>query len=266
MSQPQQLNETGRFVKQNQPHAAVAIVDHPHLGKLRAVGSFRPDERQLFEAQFATWSMRCIHLNGDRYLLDSEYAPFSIGGSDDWDEEAVQQHYAADQGLSHGYDVQRAAQEEAAALEQFALGEKKTLEGYLKNPIVDLGQTVFGRGNRTYGLWQAAAVVASRFGDSDSVIAFRSAATNFEEAIAGGDDVQQGQREFHRQLLAMAAPDLADQFDTVWPHIQVSFRKDAASIGIIRRIVDTLAGNRGVPYGADNPVQAMSDYLRFCTV
>jgi hypothetical protein len=146
---PQQLNETGRFVKQNQPHAAVAIVDHPHLGKLRAVGSFRPDERQLFEAQFATWSMRCIHHNGDRYLLESEYAPFSIGGSDDWDEEAVQQHYAADQGLSHGYDVQRAAQEEAAALEQFALGEKKTLEGYLKNPVV--GHTVFGRGKPTSG-------------------------------------------------------------------------------------------------------------------
>jgi hypothetical protein len=64
----------------------------------------------------------------------------------------------------------------------------------------------------------------------------------------------------------MAAPDLADQFDTVWPHMQVSFRKDAASIGIIRRIVDTLAGNRGEPYGADNPVRAMSDYLSLCEV
>jgi len=76
--------------------------------------------------------MRCIHLNGDRYLLESEYAPFSIGGSDDWDEEAVQQHYAADQGLSHGYDVQRPRRKKLLPLSNSPWVRKKRWKVTLK--------------------------------------------------------------------------------------------------------------------------------------
>jgi hypothetical protein len=75
--------------------AAIAIIDHPDLGTLRAVGSFRPEERELFEAQFACWSMRCIYYGDDRYLLGSEYDG-SGGCHDEWDEAAIQSQYAKD--------------------------------------------------------------------------------------------------------------------------------------------------------------------------
>ena len=246
-----------------------AIIHHPSLGTIRAIGSFRPDERQLLEAQFATWSMRCIYLNGDRYLLQSEYAHFSTG--DDWDEEAVEQR-PADLGASQGYNLELATQEEATAIKQFAVGERETLAAMLHEfPLdVDFADNIFfSRTIRTCNIWEAASVVSHQYGPDAHLVALSQATTRFIDTISRGSDCEFDQAGFHRALMEMAAPELAEQFDVVWPRCRVKLRKQSAPellIALICELRDVAGGSRGEPYGSANPVFAMANYLRHCEV
>jgi hypothetical protein len=255
-----------RFVTDISPRTA--IIHHPSLGTIRAIGSFRPDERRLFEAQIATWSMRCIYLNGDRYLLQSEYAHFSTG--DDWDEEAVEQRYAADLGASQGYNLELATQEEAAAIKQFAVGERETLQRcFMSSLEVDFADNIFSRTIRTCNIWEAASVVANQYGPDAHLVALSRATTRFIDTISRGSDCEFDQAGFHRALMEMAAPELAEQFDVVWPRCRVKLRKQSAPetmIALICELRDVAGGSRGEPYGSANPVFAMSNYLRHCEV
>jgi hypothetical protein len=246
--------------------AAIAIIDHPDLGTLRAVGSFRPEERELFEAQFACWSMRCIYYGDDRYLLGSEYDG-SGGCHDEWDEAAIQSQYAKD---ANHFDLRDLKQAETAALDQFAHIQAKTLERHFASMLsIDLADNLFAHTIRTADFWRAAAVVASRPGTSEHFVALGLSTKRFENALSHGAAFENEQADFHRALLRMASSGLAEKFDQVWPHCRVSLRKGsepATSIAIIRRLHKVLGGSRGEPYGSDNPVLAMGDYLRHCQI
>jgi hypothetical protein len=141
-----------------------AILHHPDLGMLRRIDSFPSYGRAFFEGLIGVFDIRCIHLNGGRYIIEHEYAVHCVSGSDrDFDIEAdIEADYA--KSVSDGsYDLLQGAYEEILNQDQHALAQRASIERTAKNMMTTGCDNVFMRAAYVHPFWRGAAVVAGQF-------------------------------------------------------------------------------------------------------
>ena len=238
------------------------VIDHPTVGRMRLLISFPQNQHEFLAGMIADGSIRCISHEGSQFVALEDVEPYSFT---ELDIDELSDRVITSAEISAGAKLLETIKARTDAAVQ---SKRAKLVGFLPKGLgPPITSNPFGQADWA-GFWQDVA-------STGATLAGEAEARRIDEAFAvlgtsaeNGTIDQIGFSHFHKELLALAHPELEQRFDEIWspgrgylelpndPKMQVTV------LAILRRLTRMFSGYRGAPEGSETPQHMMGEYLR----
>lgn len=237
-----------------------ALFHHPQVGQLRALVSFNPQDQDFLGRMIAEGEIRCVWHEGYQFVPLNEVEPYSLTELDD---EAIARMQLPAADHSSGATLLSAVQAQAST-DDIVRGKRANLIEFAKANWTPTSRP-FAQ-VRWMAFWSDVADVGASLAGEVEAQKIAEAMTILEESAANGTIDTMGLPHFHKVLLSLADPELAETFDAIWlpgcARLEIKNPQQQSTVlAALRRLTTTFTGYRGDPEGSETPSQLMNSYL-----